>query len=199
MKVALYSRVSTKDKGQEIDNQVNQLRDFCNDQRFTIVHEYADRESGCKPDRAEFQKMLRDAATGTFELVLFWALDRFTREGTLATLRYLETLEGYGVRWRSLTEPWLDSAGPLRDVIISLLASLAKQERTPISERIKAGLARAKSGGTRSGQPIGRPRVVFCRDLVIELRGQGLSWNAIARKMGVSKSSIRRACQLGPV
>jgi len=193
MRVAIYSRVSTKDKGQEISNQVNQLRDFCLREGFVIVQEYADHDSGSKADRVEFQRMLRDAAAKKFDLVLFWALDRFTREGTLATLKYLEMLDNCGVRWRSLNEHWIDSAGPFRDVVISLLASLAKQERIRISERIKAGLARAASGGTRSGRPVGRPRVIFRRDLVIELREQGLSWGAIARKMGVSKSSLRRA------
>ena len=63
-------------------------------------------------------------------MLLFWSLDRLTREGTLATLKYLELIESCGVHWRSLTEPWIDSAGPFRDVIISLLASLAKQERS---------------------------------------------------------------------
>ena len=86
----------------------------------------------------------------------FLSLDRLTREGTLATLKYLELLENYGVRWRSLTEPWIDSAGPFRDVIISLLASLAKQERVRISERVRAGLTRAKQF-ERSGRSIGRP------------------------------------------
>ena len=92
MRVAIYSRVSTKDKRQEISNQVNQLRDFCLREGFAIVQEYADHDSGSKADRGEFQKMLRDAAAKKFDLVLFWALDRFTREGTLATLKYFEIL-----------------------------------------------------------------------------------------------------------
>jgi hypothetical protein len=50
-----------------------------------------------------------------WDLLVYWALDRFTREGTLATLKYLEQLESYGIRWRSFTEPWIDSTGPFRD------------------------------------------------------------------------------------
>ena len=113
----------------------------------------------------------------------------------MATLKYLELLESYGVRWRSLTEPWIDSAGPFRDVIISLLASLAKQERVRISERVRAGLTRAKQYGTRSGRSIGRPRVLFQRDRALELRRQGFSWRKIAQTVGVSPATIRRACQ----
>ena len=100
----------------------------------------------------------------------------------MATLRCLELLESYGVRWRSLTEPWIDSAGPFRDVIISLLASLAKQERVRISERVRAGLTRA----------------VFQRDRALELRRQGLSWRKIAKTIGVSPTTVLRACQ-GPI
>src|SRR5579864_3938330 len=138
-----------------------------------------------------------NAGTRRFDILLFWSLDRLTREGTLATLKYLELLESYGVRWRSLTEPWIDSAGPFRDVIISLLASLAKQERVRISERVRAGLKRARQYGTRSGRSIGRPRALFQRDRALELRRQGLSWRKIAKTIGVSPSTIRRACH-GP-
>jgi DNA invertase Pin-like site-specific DNA recombinase len=128
MRTALYTRVSTQHKGQETANQLLQLRECCQAQNWSIVREYEDHESGGKSERIAFQQMLRDAAARRFDILFFWSLDRLTREGTLATLKYLELLESYGVRWRSLTEPWIDSVGPFRDVIISLLASLAKQD-----------------------------------------------------------------------
>jgi len=194
LRCCLYCRVSTI-ASQDTENQRLQLRNFAASQGWQVVHEYEDHESGGKADRAGFRAMLQDAAQRSFDLLLFWALDRLTREGTLATLKYLEVLESYHVRWRSLTEPWIDSAGPFRDVIISLLASLAKQERTRIRERVKAGLDRARLKGTRSGRPIGRPRVIFRRDRVTELREQGLSLRDIARKTGVSYGSVRRTLQ----
>jgi len=197
MRTALYTRVSTQHKGQETANQLLQLRECCQAQNWSIVREYEDHESGGKSGRIAFQQMLRDAAARRFDILFFWSLDRLTREGTLATLKYLELLESYGVSWRSLTEPWIDSAGPFRDVIISLLASLAKQERVRISERVRAGLTRARQYGTRSGRSIGRPRALFQRDRALELRRQGFSWRKIAKTIGVSPSTIRRACQ-GP-
>ena len=118
------------------DNQLIQLREFSQNQHWAVIREYKDHESGGKADRTEFCMMLQDAAARKFDVLLFWSLDRLTREGTLATLRYLELIESYGVHWRSLTEPWIDSAGPFRDVIVSLLASLAKQERVRISEHL---------------------------------------------------------------
>jgi DNA invertase Pin-like site-specific DNA recombinase len=198
MRAALYARVSTQHKGQETANQLLQLRECCQAQHWSVLQEYEDHESGGKTERTAFQQMLRDAAARRFDVLFFWSLDRLTREGTLATLKYLELLESYGVRWRSLTEPWIDSAGPFRDVIISLLASLAKQERVRISERVRAGLTRARQYGTRSGRSIGRPRSVFDRDRVLELRRQRFSWRKIAKMIGVSPTTVRRACQ-GPL
>jgi len=60
MKAALYTRVSTKDNGQETVNQLLQLRECCGAQHWLIFHE--DNESRMKSHRAGFQQMLRDAA-----------------------------------------------------------------------------------------------------------------------------------------
>jgi DNA invertase Pin-like site-specific DNA recombinase len=192
--VAIYTRVSTRDKGQDILNQLSPIRELCAKEGWPIWRDYQDHDSGSRADRAQFQQMLKDAAAKKFNLLIFWSLDRFTREGTLATLKYLEHLGNFGVRWISLTEPWINSSGPLRDVVISLVASLAKQEQVRISERVKAGLQRAKRGGTRTGNPIGRPRAVFDRDKARTLRDQGLSWHQIAKQLNVSASTVRRAC-----
>lgn len=191
MKAALYLRVSTRDGTQDTDNQRFQLRQLCTSQGWQIVTEYEDHESGNRSNRAQFRHMLQDASTRKWDLLVFWALDRVSREGTLPTLRYLELLESYGVRWRSLTEPWIDSAGPFREVIISLLASLARQERLRVSERVHAGLERARQSGIR----IGRPRRIFDRSHVVELRGQGLSFRQIARKLSLGEGTVRRAFQ----
>ena len=193
MRAALYLRVSTRDKGQDVDNQRRQLRQFCDTQGWAVVAEFEDHDSGGKADRPEFNRMRQCASQRQFDVLVFWALDRLTREGTLATLQYLRALESYGVRWRSLTEAWIDSAGPFRDVIISLLASLAEQERVRLRERVCAGLERARATGTRSGKAIGRPRTIFRRDQVRNLRKDGLSWQQIAQRLGTSSTAARRA------
>jgi DNA invertase Pin-like site-specific DNA recombinase len=126
MKAALYLRVSTRDGKQDNENQRLQLRQLTDSMGWQVVSEYDDHESGAKAQRNGFQAMMRDAAQRKFDLVLFWALDRFSREGTLQTLKHLEVLESYGVRWRSLTEPWIDSAGPFRDVVIALIEELIR-------------------------------------------------------------------------
>jgi hypothetical protein len=83
----------------------------------------------------------------------FWALDRLTREGTRATLNYLQRLESKGVGYVSYQEQWLDSTGPFKDVMVSMFATLAKQETARISERTLAGLRSARLRGKRLGRP----------------------------------------------
>jgi DNA invertase Pin-like site-specific DNA recombinase len=126
-------------------------------------------------------------------VLLFWALDRFSREGVVETLIYLQRLTAYGINWRSHTEQYLDSCGVFRDAVLAILAAIAKQERIRISERTRAGLDRAREKGTRSGRPIGRPRLVFHRDQVRELRKEGLSWRQIAVRLHASPTAVRRA------
>jgi DNA invertase Pin-like site-specific DNA recombinase len=97
VRVALYSRVSTKDKGQDVRNQTDQLREFCEKQGWRIVQEFMDNASGKRGDRVQFQAMFEAASRREFDAVLFWSLDRFTREGTLPTLQYLQRLDAYGI------------------------------------------------------------------------------------------------------
>jgi DNA invertase Pin-like site-specific DNA recombinase len=78
IRAALYTRVSTKDKGQETANQVNQLREFCKIQGWMIVREYEDHDSGSKADRTRFQGMMSDAAQRRFDVLVFWAVDSAT-------------------------------------------------------------------------------------------------------------------------
>jgi DNA invertase Pin-like site-specific DNA recombinase len=169
------------------------LREFCIAQGWTIVQEYVDHESGSKAERPQFKAMMVDAAQRKFDVLLFWALDRFSREGVYETHTYLKRLDDAGVRFRSFTEPYLDSCGMFRDAVISILAVIAKQERTRLSERVRAGLSRARATGTRSGQPVGRPKVIFRRDRVVQLHEEGRSWNEISKETGASVTTVRRA------
>ena len=125
-------------------------------------------------------------------MLLFWSLDRLSREGALETLQHLNRLTGYCVQWRSLTEQYLDSTGMFREAVISILAVVAKQERIRLSERTRAGLERAR----REGKSLGRPRVEVDPAVIREMRAGGLSWGAISRKTGVARATCQRALNL---
>lgn len=186
MKIAIYARVST-DK-QDTENQLAQLREFATKQGWQITREYTDYESGSKSDRIEFRQMFEDASRRKFDLVLFWALDRLSREGVLETLQHLNRLTSYGVGFRSYTEQFFDSCGVFKDAIIAIMATLAKQERVKRSERTKAGLARVKA----AGKALGRPHLAVDASKAALLRARGLSGRAIARELGISEGSVRR-------
>jgi DNA invertase Pin-like site-specific DNA recombinase len=115
MQVALYARVSTRDKGQDAENQLAQLRAFAASQKWTVAQEYIDKASAKHSDREQFKRLFKDASRRKFELVLFWSLDRFSREGVLETLHHLQRLAQYGVGYRSFTEQYLDSCGIFKD------------------------------------------------------------------------------------
>jgi DNA invertase Pin-like site-specific DNA recombinase len=189
MDIAIYSRIST-DK-QDNRSQLDQLRGFAASQGWRIKREYVDVATGKNSDREQFKALFKAASRREFELVLFWSLDRFSREGVLETLTYLQNLTQYGVGYRSFTEQYLDSCGMFREAVISILAVIAKQERVRLSERTIAGLQRARAHG-RIG---GRPRAVCDASEVTRLRADGTSLLEIARILRVSKSTVYRILQ----
>ena len=131
MRVAIYARVSTDDKGQDPENQLRELRAWCVNSGHTIAGEYVDAESGRKgaDKRKRFGALFDDAAKRKFDCVLFWALDRFSREGMAQTIGHLQRLNSYGVSFQSYTEPHLATDNELvRNILLALLSSLAKVE-----------------------------------------------------------------------
>jgi DNA invertase Pin-like site-specific DNA recombinase len=189
---AIYARVSTKDKGQDVENQLIQQRRYAAAQGWQVV-EFIDHETGKHADRPAFQRLFEAASRREIDVVLVWALDRFTREGVAETFLHIKKLLDYGVQFESLTEPHFRTTGPAGELMIAIAAWIAKQERVRISDRTKAGLAVARSKG-RVG---GRPARVFDRQRACALRSQTppMSWRAIARELGIAQSSIRKAVQ----
>lgn len=186
-RVALYARVSTRDKGQETENQLRQLREFCAKQDWHIVNEYVDQKSAkAGSKRPKFDAMFAAASRREFDLVLFWALDRFSREGVLETLQHLTTLTSYGVGWKSFTEQYLDSCGIFKDAVLAILSVIAKQEQVRLSERVLAGLETARKKG-RFG---GRPRTICDRRKIAAMRASGAGYGKIAKAMKLPKSTV---------
>jgi DNA invertase Pin-like site-specific DNA recombinase len=185
MRIAIYARVSTG--RQDNENQVVQLREFATKHGWTVTHEYLDVITGSgKKTREHFDEMMAAASKREFDSVLFWKLDRFSREGVRRTLFYLTQLDGWGVGWRSFQEQWFDSCGPFKDAVISIMATLAEQERITISERTKAGLKRAMRNGTK----LGRPATHVDMRVVEKRRARGESLRTIAASLKVSPALL---------
>jgi DNA invertase Pin-like site-specific DNA recombinase len=189
LKSAIYARLSKDDGSQTNENQLLELRQFAASQNWVLYKEFLDQESGAKGDREQFQAMLRDASRRKFDVLLVWNSDRLTREGPYETLHCLKMLDGYGVRFRSYTESFLDTTGPVRDLLIAIAGWLAQQEREKIRIRTLAGQARARA----QGKHIGRPKVVVDVCRLAALRSEGLSWSEIKNETGVTKGTAQRA------
>ena len=195
MKVAIYARVSTKTKGQDVENQLMVLREYCQKLDYTIYNIYTDQESGSTSNRPAFNQLFADAAKRKFDLLLFWSLDRFSREGTRKTIFLLQQLDDYGILYKSYSEQYLDSSGIFKDVIISILATLAKQERIRLSERVKLGLDKARIQGRVGGRPrIPQEKV----DLILDLKSKGYSNRKVAREIGIHQKTIGTYLQNSP-
>jgi DNA invertase Pin-like site-specific DNA recombinase len=117
-----------------------------------IFHEYVDIISGKENKRPNWDQLFLDAHKKKFEIVLFWDLSRFSRSGTLYTLQKLRELENFNIGYISYQEPYLNTVGQFKDVVISILSTIAKIERKQISERAKVGLERAKQNGVILGR-----------------------------------------------
>ena len=187
MRCVIYGRVST-DK-QESENQICQLKEYAIRQQWEVVEVVTDICSGGKSaaERAGLNNIFKMAHQKKFDVLLFWSLDRFSREGSRKTLEYLTRLDDYRIKWHSYTEEYISSLGIFADAIISIMAALAKQERIRISERTKAGLERIK----RSGKALGRPQQSDAAKVRM-LREQGLSLAAIAKECNISKTRVHQ-------
>jgi DNA invertase Pin-like site-specific DNA recombinase len=192
MRVAIYARVSTLDKGQDPENQLRELRAWCVNSGHTIAREYVEHESGGKSaeKRKQFAALFEDAAKRKFDCVLFWALDRFSREGMAQTIGHLQRLNSYGVSFHSYTEPHLATDNELvRNILLALLSSLAKVEAQKISERTKAGMARAKTKGIK----IGRPKLgIELRQKIAARAAKGERPYLIAKDLGIDRHTAAK-------
>ncbi len=191
MKCALYTRVSTKDKEQDPRNQLLQLQALVDQKGWKVVQVYEDRESaGGTKVREAYNRLFADAGKlgRKWDLLLFWSLDRFSREGVYETLHRLKELDRLGVRFLSLQEQYLDTLGPFREAVMAILAAVAALERNRISERVKAGIARCKL----EGKTFGRKPAPLDEEKLKRMRDKDYSLSMMAAAFGVSRTTVLR-------
>lgn len=144
---ALYIRVSTDH--QEVESQIRSLREYCAKSDMQVYHEYIDIISGKETSRPAFDQLFNDAHRKLFDVVLFWDMSRFSRAGTTHTLNKLHELELLNIGYKSYCEPYLDTMGEFADVVLSILATVAKINRERISSSTKRGLKGKLNVGKR--------------------------------------------------
>jgi len=197
-RAALYVRVSTTNRAarnqavfeQNPEVQELPLRQMAAQRGWSMVRVYSDRMSGSKSDRPGLNALMRDARRGAFDVAVVWRFDRFARsiEQLVLALAEFRTL---GIDFVSSQEA-LDTSTPMGKAMFTIIGAMAELERNVIRERVVAGLEHARNHGTKSGAAIGRPRAVFDRARVIELRDAGRSWRQIAAALSASVRTVRR-------
>jgi DNA invertase Pin-like site-specific DNA recombinase len=207
MRAAIYARVSSRNRleseashVQNVENQLAMLRGFAGQMEWELAGEYVDRGvTGTKGTngRDQFAAMFTAASRREFDILLFWSLDRLSREGVLDTLLHLQRLTSYGVNWRSYTEQYLDSTGIFREAVIGILAAIAKQESVRMSERTKAGLERARAQGKTLGRRTmadEQPKKALDAQ---QMRAEGMSLRLIAKTLEISVGTVRKLIVAG--
>ena len=181
-RVAIYARVSTLDKGQDPETQLLALRAYAARRGFVPAGEYVDYASGTRDDRPQYQALLAAARKRHIDVVLVWRYDRFARS-TQALVQALHEFHRLGVDFISYQEN-IDTTTPQGEMIFTVMASLAQFESALMSERVKAGMARAKAQA--SGSPV--PRLHReCRCVLPTSMARG-SIHQISKQLGLDSA-----------
>ena len=185
MKVGLYARVSTHEQ-QTLTLQRETMEAYVEQRAWDIVVLVEEIGSGGR-ERWQRETLMRAARRRDIDAIVVWRLDRWGRSlpDLVGTLHELQAL---GVGFISLSEA-LDFMTPTGRAMAGLLAIFAEFEREILRERVKAGIAQARKRGTPHGRP---PTVAHHTATVRKLEATGLSQSAIARQLGISRTSVRR-------
>src|SRR5215207_4061975 len=181
-RAVLYLRVSTIN--QTTANQERELRQIADRMGCEVTKVYKDHGiSGAKgrDKRPAFDALCRDAARREFDMVMAWSVDRLGRslQDLVGFLSELHALKG------------LDTTTPAGKAMFQMMGVFAEFERAMIQERVRAGLARARSEGKR----LGRPKIVERTERAIQaaLRKNGRpGLRKIAANLGVGVGTVQR-------
>lgn len=194
-RAVLYLRVSTDQ--QTTENQRRELEVVAGHRGWEVVEVYEDAGisgGGGRDKRPAFDRLLKDATRGRFEVVMAWSVDRLGRS-LQDLVGFLTELQQAG-RDLYLHQQAIDTSTPSGKAMFQMCGVFAEFERGMIRERINAGLARARDRGVRLGRPPVAPEIeARIRDLWIS----NIGILKIARELGVGTSVVQRVVNADPL
>ncbi|MDX1470018.1 MAG: recombinase family protein [Flavobacteriaceae bacterium] len=182
-RVAIYVRVSTEDQSTEL--QKSDLLSYIKFRDWNLVKIYEDTGTGTNGDRLEYKRLMKDARSGKFDIVLTWKLDRLFRslKGVVEALNEFTEL---GIQFNSYKDQ-IDMTTASGRLMTHMLAAFGEFEAALIRERVMAGLENAKKKGVK----LGRPSVIDVEEL-LRLKAEGLSIRVMAKELNCSKSTVHK-------
>jgi DNA invertase Pin-like site-specific DNA recombinase len=186
-RAAIYARVSTP--SQETDRQIADLRRLADHRGIEVVHVVQEKMSGSRTDRPARQSIMEMAQAGRIDTILVTELSRWGRS-TADVVKTLDQLASWNVSLIAASGIELDLRSASGKMMVTLLAGFAEFERDLASERIRSGLARAKSAGKTLGRPRGRNPSDRHTDAVLAAVQAGRSYRWIARDLQISKNTV---------
>jgi DNA invertase Pin-like site-specific DNA recombinase len=187
MRAAIYARVSTNN-GQDPGMQTREVREYCQRRCWEVEGEYVDAGvSGAKERRPQLDALLVACRKRRVDAVVVYRYDRFARS-LRQLVNALEEFRSLGIEFISLHEG-VDTSTPNGRLVFGIFASIAEFERELIRDRVKSGIAAARSKGKR----LGRPTVNVDATRIAALRDSGATWSAITRQLGLSAGTVKRA------
>jgi len=189
MKVAIYTRISTYDKWQNIDTQLLPLREYVERRWWLVYKEYTDTISWAKEKRPWLDKLMQDAHKRRFDCVVVFRFDRMGRS-TKHLLWLLDSFTHLWIDFVSYNEN-IDSATPSGKLMFTMITAFAEFERSIIAERVRAWLSRAKKQGIK----LGRPKINLANNIVTKIHELKSQWNSlrkIAMKLNIKKNQVEK-------
>jgi DNA invertase Pin-like site-specific DNA recombinase len=186
IKAACYIRISTVEQNSAL--QLAELRQYIEARGWELAGVYQDTMSGAKSSRPGLNRLMADAKARRIDVICVWKLDRFGRS-LVDCLNNIQALESCGVRFIAITQGLdTDQQNPASRFLLHVLGAAAEFERSLIKERVSAGMEAAK----KAGKSMGRPRRVFDRNEVQELRRKGMSIARISTELGIGVGTVAR-------
>lgn len=195
MRVAIYARVSTDDKGQNPETQLIPLREYCQRSGYEVHKEYVDQARAKDyKHRTTWAELQKDARQHRFDAVIVWKLDRAFRS-TKECHNQLSEWDERGIKFKSYTQDVIDTTTSMGRFVLAIMAAAAELESSLISDRVTAGMTRARQAGKRLGRTPLSVKKGISSQSIYELLKSGMSIKATAKQLGCSPAYV---CKIVP-
>ena len=188
-KVSLYARVSRHE--QSCERQLIELRELCENHNYTIIEEYVDEGiSGGKKSRPALDKMLKDAMSRKFTMVITLELSRLGRSVhnmcEISSILKSKKIDLF------IKNQNVDTSSIVGDFFFNIMNSVAQYEKDLIAERVVSGLKIARLKGRIGGK---KPISKDIEKKIIEMKQSGSSFRKIKSELKVGNNTIKRVME----